>query len=72
MPVHCIRISISQGEEDWVVFLFAKGENQGGGTQRQKPLPTNVQGIFKEPTIVLPFQVLVSLKIRGHQFVRIK
>uniref|UniRef100_K1PV24 Inhibitor of nuclear factor kappa-B kinase subunit alpha n=1 Tax=Magallana gigas TaxID=29159 RepID=K1PV24_MAGGI len=44
------------GEEDWVVFLFAKGENQGGGTQRQKPLPTNVQGIFKEPTIVLPFQ----------------
>uniref|UniRef100_K1QDD6 IkappaB kinase n=1 Tax=Magallana gigas TaxID=29159 RepID=K1QDD6_MAGGI len=44
------------GEEDWVVFLFAKGENQGGGTQIQKPIPTNVQGIFKEPTIVLPFQ----------------
>lgn len=49
-----------QGEEDWVVFLFIKGDNQGGGSQRNKPLPTNVQGIFKEPTIVLPYQAIPS------------
>ncbi|XP_062617884.1 inhibitor of nuclear factor kappa-B kinase subunit alpha-like isoform X2 [Saccostrea cucullata] len=43
-------------EEDWVVFLFIKGDNQGGeGSRRNKPLPTNVQGIFKEHTTVLPY-----------------
>ncbi|XP_078319526.1 inhibitor of nuclear factor kappa-B kinase subunit alpha-like [Crassostrea virginica] len=45
-------------DEDWVVFLFSKGEKQGEGSERPigKPLPTKVQGIFKEPTTVLPFQ----------------
>ena len=50
---------ILQADEDWVVFLFSKGEKQGEGSERPigKPLPTKVQGIFKEPTTVLPFQV---------------
>ncbi|XP_048762019.1 inhibitor of nuclear factor kappa-B kinase subunit alpha-like isoform X2 [Ostrea edulis] len=43
------------GEEDWVVFLFVKGENQGGGSQRNKPLPPNVQNIVKDSKTVLPY-----------------
>ncbi|XP_062617886.1 inhibitor of nuclear factor kappa-B kinase subunit alpha-like [Saccostrea cucullata] len=43
------------GEEDWVVFMFIKGENQGGGDKKNKPLPPNVQSIVKDSKTALPY-----------------
>ncbi|XP_078319529.1 inhibitor of nuclear factor kappa-B kinase subunit alpha-like [Crassostrea virginica] len=43
------------GEEDWVVFLFIKGENQGVKNQWNKPLPSNVQNIVKDAKTALPY-----------------
>ncbi|XP_061182095.1 inhibitor of nuclear factor kappa-B kinase subunit alpha-like [Saccostrea echinata] len=43
------------GDEDWVVFMFIKGENQGGGEKKNKPLPPNVQSIVKDSKTALPY-----------------
>lgn len=48
-----------QGEEDWVVFLFIKGENQAVKNQWNKPLPVNVQNIVKDSKTALPYNVCI-------------
>jgi len=48
-----------QGDEDWVVFLFKKGEvNETVSKRQYKPFSPRVQDIVKEPTIVLTYQVI--------------
>ena len=47
----------SPGDEDWVVFLFKKGEvNETVSKRQYKPFSPRVQDIVKEPTIVLTYQ----------------
>ena len=61
---------ILQGEEDWVVFLFIKGENQGVKNQWNKPLPSNVQNIVKDAKTALPYnvckEVVLNLILLAH------
>lgn len=53
-----------QGEEDWVVFLFIKGENQAVKSQYNKPLPVNVQNIVKDSKTALPYNVCIGNTIQ--------
>ncbi|VDI31817.1 inhibitor of nuclear factor kappa-B kinase subunit alpha [Mytilus galloprovincialis] len=47
----------SPGDEDWVVFLFKKGEVIEPVSKRlYKPFSPRVQDIVKEPTIILTYQ----------------
>jgi len=51
------KLLLLQADDDWVVFLFKKGDNSELQQKKFKNLPQRVQAIVREPTTLLPYVV---------------